>query len=409
MSSNIAVEKPKTSNYRWVMLALCALTPLFVVTLPTMSLPPLFTTIGQDLDLTLVEIGTIWGAQSLTGIFFSLIGGTLGDRFGTRRTLVTICLMTGIFGLARGFATDFITLLITTVLMGSFQIIIPVAVFKVIRQWMPSEQLGMASGITSAGFATGLMLGPLLSTSVLEPALGGWRQVLFFFGVIAIIFSGIWLIATGREKRHQSEDAPRSTSLMANLRHVVRLRNVWILGLAGLGITGCFRGFTGYMPTYLKSIGWAELDADRALSVFFLASLLAVVPLSTLSDRMGLRRGFLIIAGTILATGIGALAFTSGGLILVIIGFTGLFFDSLMAIMNATVMEVEGVGYLYAGTALGFASTVRNIGGSLSPPIGNSLVDYGPSVPFLFWSGLGFFAVFMFVFVLKSPKRKRES
>ena len=95
--------------------------------------------------------------------------------------------------------------------------------------------------------------------------------------------------------------------------------------------------------------------------------------------------------------------------ILVIIGFTGLFFDSLMAIMNATVMEVEGVGYLYAGTALGFASTVCNIGGSLSPPIGNSLVDYSPSVPFLFWSGLGFFAVFMFVFVLKSPKRKRES
>ncbi|MCA9894124.1 MAG: MFS transporter, partial [Anaerolineae bacterium] len=180
MTSTISDSQPKMTHYRWLMLALCALTPLFVSTLPTMSLPPMFTVISADLNLTLVEIGTVWGAQSLMGIFFSLLGGILGDRFGTRRTLVSVCLLTGIFGMMRGFATDFTTLLLATILMSAFQMIIPIVIFKVIRQWMPPERLGMASGITSAGFATGLMLGPLLSTSVIMPALGGWRQVLIF-------------------------------------------------------------------------------------------------------------------------------------------------------------------------------------------------------------------------------------
>lgn len=402
-------ERQTTSNYRWVMLALCTLTPLFVLTLPTMSMPPMFKIISLELELSLVEVGTIWGAPSLIGIFFSLIGGTLGDRFGTRRTLVTVCLLTGFFGMLRGLAVNFATLMAATTFMSAFQMIIPVVVFKVIRQWMPPEQLGMASGITSAGFATGLMLGPLISTSILMPALGGWRQVLFFYGVIAIAFSIIWLFATSREGRHQNSQTARSVSLRENLSDVVRLRNVWILGIAGLGIAGCFQGFAGYMPTYLKAIGWAELDADRALSVFFMMSLIGVIPLSTLSDRLALRRGYLIIAAMILATGITSLAFVTGNLILIVLAATGLFFDSLMAILNATVMEVEGVGYLLAGTALGFATMIRNIGGAVSPPLGNSLAIYGPHVPFLFWGALGYFAVLILIFVLKSPKRKHAA
>ena len=90
-----------TSRYRWVMLALCAFTPPFVVTMPTLSLPPMFETISEELNLTLVQMGSVWGIVSLAGIFFAIIGGTLGDRFGTRTTLVVTCLFTGVFGLMR--------------------------------------------------------------------------------------------------------------------------------------------------------------------------------------------------------------------------------------------------------------------------------------------------------------------
>ena len=325
----------QSSRYRWVMLAICTLTPMLAVTLPNMSLPPMFKTISDDLGLTLVEVGTIWGSWSLTAIFVSLPGGTLGDRFGTRRVIVTLLLLSGVFGMSRSLAVDFTTLLITSILSGVFQAIIPVMVFKVIRQWFPTEQLGMASGVISAGFASGLMLGPLISTSVILPAMGGWRQVLVLFGGIAIALSVVWLFVHPAEAKSEQSRSSQ-TSLGQNLRHVIRLRNLWIIGIGGLGINACFNGFTGYLPTYLKTIGWAELDADQALAAFFLTSLIAVVPLSILSDRLHLRRGFLIIAGLILSLGISSLALVDGSMILLVVAATGFVFDGFMAILNAS-------------------------------------------------------------------------
>jgi predicted MFS family arabinose efflux permease len=403
MFANLFAVKQTSSNYRWVMLILCALTPVCVVTLPNMSLPPLFATISQDLGLSLVEIGTIWGAGSFAGIFFALVGGTLGDRFGTRTTLFAACFLTGVFGLTRSFAIDFTTLLLAALSFGIFQSIIPVMLFKLARQWFPAEQLGTASGVISAGFASGLLLGPLLSTSVILPVLGGWRQVLVFYGAIAIAVSLLWLVIHPVEHQPKSRRPPRG-AFGASLRHVMRLRNLWILGIGGLGISACFQGFSGYLPTYLKTIGWANLDADRALAAFFVTSLMAVVPLSVLSDRLRLRRGFLVFAALVLSVGIGLLSVVDGSLIVLVIAATGFIFDSLMAILNASVLEVEGVSDLYAGTAIGFATMIRNLGGTFSPPIGNGLATLGYSVPFLFWGGMGLFAAIMFAFVLKPPK-----
>lgn len=404
MLTNPLAKKQTLGNYRWVMLLLCALTPLCVVTLPNMSLPPLFATIGQELSLSLVEIGMVWGMGSFTGIFFALIGGTLGDRFGTRATLFMTCFLTGLFGLARGFAVDFTTLLLATLLLGIFQAIIPIMLFKLARQWFPTEQLGMASGVISAGFAGGLMLGPLLSTSVILPTLGGWRQVLIFYGFIAIAVSLAWLIVHPVETR-STADHRSHMSLGSSLRHVIRLRNLWILGIGGLGINACFQGFSGYLPTYLKSIGWQNLDADRALAAFFVTSLTAVIPLSILSERLRLRHGFLIFAALVLAIGIGLLGFVESAMIVLVIAATGFVFDSFMALLNASVLEVDGVSSLYAGTAIGFATTIRNLGGTFSPAIGNSLTVYGLNTPFLFWGGMGLFAVIMFT-ALRIPAKK---
>lgn len=398
---------PTRPSYRWVMLTLCALTPLFVITLPNMSLPPLFATIGEALGLSLVEIGMIWGTGSFMGIFFALIGGTLGDRFGTRTTLVVACLMTGVFSLTRAFAVDFTTLLLAMLAYGTFQAVIPVMVFKVARQWFPPQQLGMASGVISAGFAGGLMLGPLLSTSVILPMLGGWQQIMIFYGCVAIAISVAWLLIHPVEQKSDASSKP-SVSFGDSLRYVIRLRNVWILGIGGLGVTGCLQGFAGYLPTYLKDIGWAELDADRALATFFAASLTGVIPLSILSDRLRLRRGFLLIAATILAFGVGSMSLLEGSLLVLIIAATGFVFDSFMAIINASVLEAEGVTDLYAGTALGFATMIRNLGGAFSPPLGNSLSAIGLNIPFLFWGAMGLLAVFIFAFVMKSKRRTQH-
>jgi MFS family permease len=407
MATN-AYAVQQNSRYQWVILLLCAFTALFTVTLPSMSLPPLFESIGADLNLDLVEIGTIWGILPFGSILFALFGGTLGDRFGARKTLFTICIFTGTFGILRSYVTDFNGLLITTFMMGIAQAIIPVMVFKVVRNWFTSEQLGMASGIISAGFAGGLMLGPLVSTSVLMPMLGGWRSVLVLYGGIAIVIGVLWAVLHPAEvDTGEGQRAPGS--LWQKLKHVASLRNIWLLGIGGLGVNACFNGFTGYLPTYLKGVGWAEVDADRALALFFFMSLITVIPMSIIADRFGWRRSVLITGALFLTVGVSLLAFVHGWVILLVVAVTGCAFDTFMAILNASILEVRGVGYLYTGTALGFGTMIRSFGGTFSPPIGNSLAAIAPNLPFLFWGAAGLFAAIIFLFFFRTDREKPSS
>lgn len=393
-----------SSSWRFVILALCVLTPFGIVTMPNLSLPPMFSIISEELGLSLVEVGGIWGMVGFSGVFFAIIGGSIGDRLGSRNMLFLICLLSGLFGMLRAVATDFGSLLLISLLYGCAQGSVPVIIFKAIRQWFPRKNLGMASGIVSAGFASGLMLGPLLSTSVILPALGGWRQVLVLYGLLAIAISLLWLLLhpAGRRAVGDEEQAP---DVIAGLRRVVRLRNLWLMGLGGIGIGACFSGFSGYLPTYLKNVGWAPLDADRALSLFFLASLICVVPVSTLSDRLRIRRGFLVALALLLGIGVGLFGLVAGALILLVAVVTGSSFDSVMAMQQVSVMELEGMDNSLSGSALGMFTTIRNLGIAFAPPLGNSLAIYGAGLPFLFWGACGVFAALVFSIAFSPPRR----
>ena len=60
--------------------------------------------------------------------------------------------------------------------------------------------------------------------------------------------------------------------------------------------------------------------------------------------------------------------------------------DGFMAIMMTMIIEIRSIGAKYAGTAIGLVLVFSRLGNLLSPPVGNSLAQYNPALPFLFWS-----------------------
>ncbi|MEZ4870117.1 MAG: MFS transporter [Caldilineaceae bacterium] len=387
-------------HYRWIMLGTAALTSMLAYAMPVLTLPVLFREIADDLGLNLVQIGVIWGIGAVTGMFVVLIGGSVGDRFGTRRTLMFICLVGGGFGALRGLSNSFVTFLLTSLLFGLVLPALPVNLHKVAGQWFPREQLGFATGVVSAGFATGLMLGSLLGASVLSPLLGGWRNVLIVYGIVSVCISGLWYLVHPQEQMTSAAGvggAHRTVvPLRQALRHVSQLRTVWLIGVGVFFFWACVRGFIGYLPLYLRGIGWEANRADSALATFYGISLLAAIPFSMLSDRLRVRRGYLIFAALILALGVGLLAVVQDNWIWAAVLLGGVIFDAFMAIYQATIMEQADVGRVYAGTALGFAAMFREAGGIWSPALGNSLSVFGASVPFLFWSSMAVIAAVIF-------------
>ena len=142
------------------------------------------------------------------------------------------------------------------------------------------------------------------------------------------------------------------------------------------------------MPHYLRGIGWQPLYADGALSPFHTISMVCVMPIALWSDRLGSRKGLLLIGSLIVALGSGLLSIASGGLIWAAVLLSGFVRDAFMAIFMTMVFETEGVDRDCAGTALGFTIAISGMGTVLAPPIGNSLAALWPGAPFAFWSAL---------------------
>jgi MFS family permease len=381
------------SRYRWYILALSALTFTLVMGMPTMALPVLFPEIGADLGLNLVQIGTIWGFTSLAGIFMMLMGGALGDRVGAKRVLVVACILIGVLGALRGLATSYVTLAAATLIFGLVPSVLPTNVHKTCAIWFAGPRLGLANGVVSTGMALGFMLGSLLSASVLSPWLGGWRHVLYFFGAIAIAFGLVWATTRPAPETARKTAPAAPVAIHKGLAYVAHIGTIWLLALGMFGIGGCIQGALGYLPTYLRDMGWSGPAADSALATFHAMSMLFTIPIAVLSGRMASRRRMLVITGVMIASGIGLLAVATGPAVWLAVILAGIVRDGFMATLMTTIVEVPGVGVRWAGTATGLIMATSMLASVIAPPVGNSLAALGPSVPFLFWSALGFLGV----------------
>lgn len=389
---------PKTST-RWLILILCTFTTMIVFTIPTLMLPVLFAEMAADLDLDILQLGVAWGSISLSSMLVGLFGGAIGDRFGSKRTLGVVCLLTGVLGAVRGLSSSFPMLVATFMIYSLIAPSLPPNLHKTGAHFFP-ERRGISTGVISFGFAVALFLGSRYMATLLSPLLGGWRNVLYLFGVLGLLFSFIWFVLIPDDLLPQptNTDQPFFGAIFKSLGHILKLRKMWIIGIASTLFWACYRGFAGYTPLYLRGLGWDAVAADSALSNFFLASLIFAIPIVYLSERSNNRRPYLIVA--MLSSGLGVLLIGLGAEVwipasMVLAGFM---FDAFMAIHQAEILDMPEVG-AYAGSALGVIVMFREAGGFLSPPIGNWLAQFGTHIPFIFWGTMGLLAAIMFLFL----------
>jgi MFS family permease len=136
-------------------------------------------------------------------------------------------------------------------------------------------------------------------------------------------------------------------------------------------------------------------------------SMVAAIPIALLSDRLGARRLVLLGAITLMTVGVGLLSVAGGALIWVCVIVAGIARDGFMAVMTTMIIEIKGVGAVYAGSAIGFAWIFYRLGGFISPPLGNSLADIDPGVPFAFWAAL-MATAFVALYFVREGKREQS-
>ncbi|MFW5714649.1 MAG: MFS transporter [Brevefilum sp.] len=389
---------------KWFILILGCLTNALVVAVPGISLSVLLPAITEELNLTLVQAGLAWGISSLPTILSFIIAGMVIDHHGPRRVLIIMSILAGLLGASRGLSSSFGLLLVTVALTGFFNPFINLSNIKNTSLWFPPKQMGLANGVISLGMALGFFAGSFISASFIAPWLGGWRNTFFFYGLISLLFSLPWLFSPKAPASEPSTQIPTIDQNPKNgLNHVAAIRNVWLLGLALFCFNGAVQGFLGYIPLYLRNLGWEAIRADSLAATFHLTSLTFTIPLTILSDRLKTRKGVAIGAASLTTLGILSFFLLRGGSLWGAVIAAGLARDGIMAILITMTVETKGVGHTYSGIATGFILVFASLGALISPPVGNQLSVLLPNLPFVFWGLLCAGAVLCLILLRISP------
>ena len=395
----LMTNDPK-SNYRWYVLSLATLAYFFIAGVSRMCMPVLFKEISTDLGLSMVAIGAVWGMDPLAGVFIGLPSGLLADRFGVKRTMVAVCVMAGIFGAMRGLSFNFVTMATTMFLFGLMAAAAPSIVPKVTAVWFQGKELGISNALLNIVWGLGSMSATMFSATLLSPLLGSWRNVMFLYGIPCVLLGLLWLI-TGREPVFEDGKSKRASSIhfKQSLSSVIKIKPVWIIGLITLTFWGSSIGMVGYLPVYLRDVGWSPLAADSAITVLSGVSTLGAIPVVLIADRSGSRKGVLMVSIMLMTLTMGLLPFMTGAGVWMLIVLNGFLRTGLFALFNVMVLENREVGIAYSGTAVGLVSTFGMIGAFLAPPLGNSLTAFGPGLPFILWAVLSAIGLPMFLFL----------
>lgn len=371
--------------------------------LERMCMPVLFKEISDDLGLSVAQIGTIWGLDPLAGVFIGLPGGLLADRFGVKRMLATVCLLSGIFGALRGLSIDFLTMSVSMFLFGLMAATTPSIAPKVTAQWFSRNQLGLTNALLAISWSVGSMIATMTSATVLSPLLGGWRNVIFAMGIPAIVAGVLWF-TTGKEPHDEMKSSRlAAVSFRETLLKVIRLKEVWVIGFLQFTQWGANMGLSGYLSFYLKNTGWTAAGADSAVTLISAASLAGVIPMVILADRIGSRKKMLFFSVVVMSLSLLLLPFARGVMVYVVLVVSCFLRAGLPALFNTLVIEIKGIGSQYGGSAIGLASTIGMIGAFIGPPLGNSFASSThPELPFFFWAAFSSIGLPLFIFLRKS-------
>jgi cyanate permease len=358
-------------------------------------------------------LGVIWGIPAFAGVVSVFFAGLLADRYGAIRVMAIACILSGTFGALRGTTDGFLTLALVTFFFALPMWVIPNNVFKVTATWFSGRRMVVANGVISAGMGLGFTIGALISATTLSPLFGSWRGVLILYGGMSVLIGLIWLLTVREHHQVRLGASPEKVPLRQSVARVFPLKSIWFLGLTMLGFSGCIQGILGYVPTYLRNLGWSVASADGPLSVFSGLSMLGVIPLTMLSSKIGLKKAVLFPILVVTIVGVALLPVMGDSMVWVIMIIVGVARDGFMATALTMSTETEGVGVVYAGTAMGLTQTLMSLGGLIAPILGNSLADpANPAAPYPFfvWSAFGMLALIAFFFVKETGwKRQPQS
>jgi len=343
----------------------------------------------EEFDISPVAMGYLF--SSFVWLYFiALIPmGYLVGRFGPKTvnsygigvwSIATVC---------TAFTTGFLSLISCRLIMGAGEATTYPAGARVVRDWMPVRERGLATAVFHSGSLVGPAVGAIgfgwLITSF------GWRVAFLAAGAIGFVWLAAWLKwyqhpsrapwlsaaelaeITADASSAQAAATPEAPAI--GFKGLVRSRTMWAIGLShGCAVYATYF-FLTWLPTYLQTEkGLTVMNSSIYTAIPYLGAAVLAIVIGRFSDMVvkpqaaaGGKRRFVV--GTVLLSSaviflVPALASTWAILLVITL--------SLATCASAVSLNLSLVNDLVrssadVGTAAGFITAVGNFFGLMAP------------------------------------------
>ena len=370
--------------------------------------------IRATLGLSDVAIGGISSAQSISSGIANIPAGILTDMFRKKVAWILFAsmIMVGSGYLLISISPVYWVLLVGVVIVGFGTSMWHAPAFGTLAARYPRRR-GFAMAAHLTGAQVGNTTSPLIVGFLLAGTIGSWvvfggiewRWLAAFISVPMILTA---LVVVSRFKTAGAESTG-SITLGAYFASAKRLLS--IRGVLGMTLLGAMRGavhnsFQVFLVIYMREeLGYSNTYVGLHIALITMAGIISTPIMGNLSDRVGRRPviSFAMTAMTVLLFLF--LQFDSGIPMMILIAVLGLFFFSVMPIINAAAMDMIDKGSEGSGTALMFAG--GSILGSLTPIVAGIINQSNGFQGVVIFAGA--MATIGAVLSLILPMAKRES
>ena len=328
-------------------------------------------------------VSVMFGAQVVLGV---PVGMAL-DRVDNRRavvaaTLAVVALYAWSWRAAR--AGDFRTLMVSRALAAPVTATIWTAGVNIVGRAFDERHqataVGVFSGGPAAGFAVGLLTGPLVAERF------GWAAIFAVYAVPAVAGCLVFWVTSRRLELSATDTA---TARLADFRALFTTTAVWTVALVAFVGFSLYAFVTSWVPTYLSEVVGVSLAEGGLLAAFFPAvGAVARAGSGAVSDRLfGHRRRPVVL-----------LAFLVSGPAVLLVVLVETVAVLLLALTVAGLFLQLGLGLAYplaretadpavAATGVAFTTSMATFGGFVAPPVGGALIA-GAGYPVAFGAAL---------------------
>ena len=287
------------SRYRYflaVLMFLVRACASFIMLVPALYMAEIAVDFNIPPELTGTYVGLYVGLIMWGCAIFVLFSGPIVNKIGAKRC--------GFIGAALLFMGTLLTALnpfgflaacIFRFIFGVGLVLVVVGFAPITQTWFTSEEYGRINGILETCTSVGIMLNFAITPRLFE----SYRHAHFLYSIPMAIFAVLW----GIFGRNPLVSSPKSEEsyfriLKTRLREIIKIKEVFLMFVVMWIAMGVGTALTSWIPSYFATDWrWRPEIASLLVTIYNLTNILSWPLGGTLSDKVGLRRPFLIVGG----------------------------------------------------------------------------------------------------------------